>query len=313
MSAWQRVTAPQDEYLAYRSFRTSRELDERLAASAAYLERYPDGRWRAQVRPWVERAEARFYELAKGSRARLEAYLATLPDGPHADAVRDELRIARAEARRARTERQRAAAVERELAARARDREKAALAFSQWLGRLLDIRAWGKRTSSLDHEFLLVWRLTEPEAQCVDQTCRKRLLLPFSLPRGGDKANREMRLQVVIELDQGLVHEARLQGPALFSRLYEASTAKPVPAHDLGARVRAIAYAVEVVAGAAEARLPAARCAQTPVAPTVLLRSCNGWTLRAVVGEDPTAPDQVVVRGSPTSAATPRTADSPSP
>lgn len=296
------VFAPHHEYEAYRSVRTSRDLEQRLQASAQYLKRYPQGRWEASVRPWYLRAEARYYVRRKDSIAGLIGYLRVLPSGPHAEEAKARLAALQERERMVVAERlmQEAEFTEQRLAERARGREAARDAFALWLGRLMAIDTWGERTSHLDHETLFAWRLDEPQGRCVDHVCTKLVQLPYELPGGGDQAKRVMVLEVVLELDpgQGVLRQARLRGPGLFSRLWEAThgqAARPSGA----SRVTSIAFAAEVVRGAIEARLPKARCDRQPVAPVVIDRACDGWSVVMRVPEEPAGDDEIIIMGPP--------------
>lgn len=296
-----RLIASQDEYLAYRRVRVSTELAPRLAHSARYLECYPSGRWVTEVQPWFERAEYYYYLAHKHTPDGLKAYLDTLPNGPHADEARTELDDHR---RQQRDERQvllgiQAAAVEERLAQRHQERERASDAFVHWLGRLLQIDTWGERTSELNHNFLFAWRIDPPGARCTDDRCSRLVRQQYALP-GGEQGRRELVMEVVLLLREGRLVRARLEGPELFSRLYEASTNKPVTPENPLARVLSIAHAVDVIQGAAEARMPASSCVQEVVAPIVVQRSCGGWSIRATVAEHPADDDVVEIEGPAT-------------
>lgn len=295
------LIAPQDEYLAYRRVRTSDQLEQRLAESWAYMDRYPRGQWAVEVRRWFLRAELTYYEDNRESAAGLAAYLRVLPNGPHAAEARAALDVYRARARQDQTELLGLAAqyTEERLAALAAERERARDAVPAWLGRLLAIETWGERTSHLDSDFLFAWRIDPPGAKCSDRVCTRSESIPFSLPGGGEDASRVMVLDVVLRLDaNGGVEQAALAGPGLFTRLYEASTSRRVGADDAAARVDAIAFAVDVVRGAAERKLPAGRCAQDAVAPTVLSLGCGGWSVQVIAAAQPQDDDTIVVQGA---------------
>jgi hypothetical protein len=293
------VVGPRDEYDAFRRVRSANTVPARLRASHDYLSRFPQGQWVDEVRPWYQRAEARFFVHREQSPPGLQEYLQVLPDGPHAAAARLELErhYARvAEGKRSRLEIE-ARFTEERLAELARQRENARETFGAWVGRLLAIDSWGDRTSALDHEFIYAWRIDKPGARCVDDRCVKLVELPFELPGGSDQSMRELHFEVVVRLRQGMVHQASLQAPGMFSRVYEAARMKPVLPDDRAARVDAIAFAVEFLGGAAEATLPAARCRRDPVGEVVFHRACDGWSMQAVAASDPAEDDIVVVQG----------------
>lgn len=297
-----RLVASNDEYLAYREVRTTERLDARLAASNAYLMAHPDGQWAQEVRPWFERAELRYWLRIKETPSGLAAYLKTLPDGPHAAEAAAALATFRERQQAARKELLdlSAAMTEERLAELARQRDVAQEAFTSWLGRFLAIETWGMRTSALDHDFIFAWRIDPPRGRCVDDRCAKLVQYAYEMPGGGDRSERRLVMDVVVQLDQGMVEQARLEGPGLFSRLYEAGAKQPVPYDDPSARVEAIAYAVDVIGGAVEARMPSQRCARDAIAPVVLHRSCDGWTVTVTAAELPGDDDVVSISG-PTS------------
>ena len=298
-SAASQLVAPNDEYLAYRKIRTASELEARLERSTAYLAQFPHGQWAGEVQPWFERAELRFWLQRAESPAGWASYLRTLPDGPHAAEAKRELDDFRRRQRESDVEMIgiEASLTEERLAELQRERDEARGAFSEWLGRFLTIDTWGQRTSALDHTFVFAWRIDPPHARCEDDRCAKLVRFPYALPGGGASAARELVMDVVLVLDQGMVREARIEGPNLFSRLYEASLKRPVAHDDASARVAAIAFAVEVAGGVVEARLPKVRCARSVVAPVVLDRECEGWSIRVRAAEYPGEDDVVAIRG----------------
>ncbi len=294
-----RLIAPQGEYLAYRKVRIAEKIEPRLASSETYLRRYPHGAWDAEVRSWFDPTEEKYFASQRESNAGLASYLNVLPAGPHAEQAKAMLALRREEARKQAKEEleERARLTEERLAARALAREKARETVTGWLGRTFAIGTWGDRDSYAGSAFFSAWNGEPPTPQCNSDRCTKTVPLPFAMPGTGEDTKRMMVLDVVIALENGGLAEARLQGPGLFSRLYEASTAKPVRPNDGSARVAAIAFAVEVVGGAAEARLPGTRCSQDVVAPVVMSRGCDGWALEVRAAMVAEGDDEIVVRG----------------
>lgn len=293
------VTAPTDDYLAYRRVRTSRTAEERLHASSEYMTHHPRGEWRREVKPWFDEAEARYFASRRENPAGLATYLEILPDGPHSAEARRALALVRTRAQAAAKERLafKARYTEERLAALAQQREATVFAFGTWIGRAMAIRSWTERTSALDSDFIFAWRIEKPRGRCDDDRCSKMVQLPYQLPGGGDDADRVMVIEIALKLVDGGVDEISIGGPALFSRLFEAATTKRVAVDDVAARIRAIEFAIEFVGGSIEARVPAASCSFEPVAPVVLLRSCSGWTVKLVAAEQLTDDDLVVIRG----------------
>src|SRR5688500_6884451 len=90
-AAGQKLTAPIDDYEAYRRVRLAGSVEQRLAASWRYLKLMPDGRFRSEVQGWFTRNEPRYVELANDDLNRLRTYLESVPDGPRAQAVADRI------------------------------------------------------------------------------------------------------------------------------------------------------------------------------------------------------------------------------
>lgn len=273
------LTADPGDYALYRRTRTAETAEARLTASAEYLEKMPEGRWRAEVKRWFERAEPRYFAWAERSTPRLERYLGVLPRGPHASAARE--RIAELDLG-ARIKRQRdesvleeALAVEGKLADAAAMRRALVTAVTDWTRRLSTIESWGQPTSELDHELLFRYRMQEPAARCADERCSKLLELPFAIPDGGKLRARKALMEIELGLYRGTVVRARLAGPELWSRLSEASELRPVRPDDAQARAEAIARSVQIVEGALPASLGRVECRREPVSPVVLLAECG--------------------------------------
>jgi len=296
-----------DEYSAYRKVRTSTQLDKRLAASHAYLSTYPSGRWARSVKPWFDRAELRYWLLIRDTPSGLATYMQTLPDGPHAKEATDALLAYRERQAAARKELLdlRAAMTEQRLNELALQREEAMNLFTAWLGRFLAIESWGQTTSHLPHDTIFAWRIDPPQGTCHDDRCIKSLHQPYQVPGGGEEADRLLVLDIEFLLKNGMLHEARLRGPALFSRLFEVGAKRNVRPERPADRIDAIAFSLDVISGAIEARLPANRCTLPAVANVVLHRSCDGWTVQAIVADSAEDDDIVSIIG-------PGSSDSPS-
>ena len=193
----------------------------------------------------------------------------------------------------------RAAEMEESLDAAEQSRRAAVEAYAGWLQHLLGL-PWGRRTSEADGEFLYAFRLAPPGARCTGAgagICSKILTLPYTLRSEGRTETFAMAMEIGVVLAEGGFRQAELSGPDLFSRLYEASEARPLSNADALGRVGAIAWAAEPPAGVLEARLPAARCARDVVSPVVLSRSCDGWSVELVASEQVGQDDRVTLRG----------------
>src|SRR5688572_27182656 len=90
-SATTRLTARVDDYQLYRATRLASTLEQRLAAANQYLNRMPQGAFRAEIERWFVPQEKKYFRRAWKSLPRLRAYLGAMPDGPNADAVAERI------------------------------------------------------------------------------------------------------------------------------------------------------------------------------------------------------------------------------
>lgn len=298
-AAGKQMTASNREYLAYRTVRTSDRLDQRLFAAHNYLVQYPDGRWVAEVQPWYEQTEQQYWALLKSSKEGISRYLQALPMGLHAPQATAALAVyqERENAKRRELLEIQAANTEERLAMLAEQRQRAHDLFTSWLVRWLGITTWQHPTSWLDHNVLFEWRIAPPQAKCIDDRCAKLIEQPYEIAGGGDHALRMLLMDAVLMLHNGVVNEARLEGPGLFSRLFEATNQRSLNINPLALRIEAIAYVISLVGGAIEAKMPRERCNREPVSPVVLDRSCDGWTVKVIVADQPDQDDVVSIVG----------------
>lgn len=305
-AAVSRGGAPVDEYALYRTTRVGEGADARLRAADRYLERYPRGRFRDEVRAWFERAEVAYWNDLRESEAGLERYLKTLPDGPHAERAAQRL----TEISVVRDQRE---AAERQLGESARElNEKLAKAdelrrafvraVTRFAALVATVDSWGERTSALPHAFLYHWRMSEPAARCRGDVCTKSQRFGYAIPDGGRLGPRVALVDVVVRLSRGGVRSVAIVGPELFSRLGEAVEIRAVRPDDGQARAEAIARSVQVVEAAIESAMPADTCAREAIAPVVLVRECGGRKLEMIAGGG-VVDDSIVVR--PAAGATP--------
>jgi len=298
-AAAQSFTAAPADYELYRRTRTAKTSEERLAASFSYLDRQPEGRWRQEVERWFERAEPLYYQRAQGSVAGLTAYLATLPRGPHAKLAAE--RIAELQQAR-RIERQQdaelldeALGVEQRLADADEMRREVVRQVGDWAGRLASIPSFGQPTSELPHETIHHYRVVEPVARCADERCVKSVALPYAIPDGKRLSARKVLFDVELALHRGNVVRARLAGPELWSRLYEATDRKPVAAGDAQARTEAIARSVQVVESSLGSSFAGSECHRDAVSPVILHRECRGVRVRMLAAATPESDDELSV------------------
>jgi len=297
---WQQMSAQPEDYQAYRRTRIAPTLEGRLVASWRYIRERPDGRWHGAVSAWFRGTEAQYYSRATNSIPRLETYLATLPNGPHAELAAERLVELRLTEQHVSREKERylseARAVQARLAGADRMRREFVAQIKAWIVRIAAIKSWGGRTHELDHELIYEFRLREPAARCSADLCTKMLSLPYAIPEQRTLGERRAVFDVQIALERGGVSAARLTGPELFSRIGEALALAPVAPSAVQARTEAIARVVQLVNGSIEPMFPGARCAADAVGTIVLARECDGVRLEVVVAAGPEDEDRIEVR-----------------
>lgn len=302
-AATQSLTAEPVDYELYRRTRTAETSEARLTASFEYLERVPDGRWRKEVEGWFQKAEPLYYQRAEKSVAGLEAYLATLPRGPHERSAAEriaELKLAgRIERARDAELLEEALGVEQKLADADDMRRTVVREISDWSRELANIPSFGMPTSELPHETIHHYRVVEPVARCADERCLKTVSLPYAIPDGKSLAARKALFDVELTLHRGNVVRARLGGPELWNRLYEATDRAPVRGGDAQARTEAIARAVQVVESALGSSFAGSPCHRDAVSPEILARECRGVRVRMIAAPTPESDDELVVEPVP--------------
>lgn len=287
-----RVVSSSSEYDLYRQTRVAPTFEGRLGSAWEYLERYPEGEFRADVRAWFQRAEADYFVHAGPSQRRLRRYLAVLPNGPHAPDAR--LRLAELE-QAALVQKQKEASVLERARAVSADLEAAEAARK----RFLDVAAgWVERLTEprgFDAQFVQGFRVEAPAATCDDQRCVKQFSMTYSIPDAGKLSERVAVFDVILTFAGETVVRGELMGPDLFSRLGEAAQRLAVPVDDGQRRAEAIGATEQLLAAVIEARLPRASCAGAPVSPVVLERICRGVRVQVVAALEVGSEDRFVV------------------
>ncbi len=292
-----RITGGFADYRSYREARLAPTLEGRLSASERYLQDFPRGDYREQVRAWFSPAEARYFKLAWDNLPRLRAYLDAMPRGPHAAAVSD--RITQLESRRVFAERrlQRSLEAARVLEARfalaAGQRRELLREFARLVGLLAATRSFGKRDTELEPALLQI--VQGPAPACADEQCSAAFKFPYAVPNDKILTERvaEARLQVTFK--NGRMRELSLSGPELLTRVAEAVEVRAVRTDNPQAHAEALGHALDVVADALDASLPKARCAAEAVSPVVLSRRCGQVRLDVVAGTEAGVADRISV------------------
>jgi hypothetical protein len=300
----QQMLASSDDLSAYRAFRTAAPEGRRLARAQQYLKLHPDGAWADEVRTAFDSEENAWFERAKTSRSAARAYLIDLPEGPHADAARalvllfdqhegdiETLELL-ADARRT------AALLDAESARRRRVGE----VVLEELAALLDPSTWGARLDAPPAP--LADALRGSVRRTWDGTARAwrrdELFFVVPTPQGVQARVADVRLQ--LWLDGGRIAQGVIEGTDLFARWAEAIEMRVLDPTAPADRAAISASVADVLSGALEATLPAARCTPRVAAPAsggevILARSCDGWDVVARMADRESEPDAIEVRG----------------
>jgi hypothetical protein len=290
------------DYRLYRETRVAKSELERIAAAHRYLESYPNGRYHAEVRPWVERTDVAYVRSAWNRPGALRDYLALMPKAPRSEQVRNrltELEIQKSYTKRdADRERARLSRVARELGDATRTRQEFVQRFVELTSKLSGVRSFGLPVSALEPGFAREFQGKPGVPGCTPERCGKSFEHAYSVPGASRFIARTARIELALHLVEGRVSRGELGGDELFSRVGEAVDRQAVEAASLSGRVEAIARSVQVVENALEAGLPAAECAREAVAPAVLVRDCRGVRVEMRVGVEPPFRDAIEVKRS---------------
>jgi hypothetical protein len=282
----------------YRAFRAAEHEGTRLARAQQYLERHPNGRWADEVRSTFQAEEPAWFEGAKGSHTRARDYVVDLPRGPHAQAARallglyyepevdlDMLELM-AEARRS------AAYLELQSERRKRVSEL----ILEELAALLDPATAGAKLDALPEALATVLRGSHPctWGKCVPTGLREDEIY-FGLPTPTEVEARVAKVRLKLVLDRGRAVGGRIEGQDLFVCWAEANQIRVLDASAASDRTAAAGDVADVLSGALEARLPAARCAAKRQAGEVVARACDGWHVSVRMGARPGDKDVISV------------------
>ncbi|HKQ69192.1 MAG TPA: hypothetical protein VJT73_07630 [Polyangiaceae bacterium] len=292
-SALRTLSAPPSDYADYRATRVLPTVGERLGAAMRYMQRHPTGVFFDEVDHWFRKVEPLYFEASSDSGEGMQAYLAALPEGPHAASASERVQAFRAAAQELERLAARGAALERRLALAAQERENVTTTYASWMGTWIDFESWGRPLDEASDEFKAKW-MAEPKPRCTESRCSKVFSQSYVLRVRGVPEEFVSVLEVSVRLVAGKVSAVSIGGPDLFNRLAEAHFAAPVQRSGRS-RARALEWAVEVTGGAIERRVPADRCLRVADSPTLMVRSCDGFRVDVIAdaGEE----DQVVIRG----------------
>lgn len=264
--------AAREEWGAYRAFRYESNSDQRTTLGARYLERYPNGRFRAQVEAEVGNREEEFWDQRRSTLEGLQAYLAAFPTGQHAQEARQRIAVYQAERDRVARERAANAAAERERlaaerrAANERQRLFARNTFLYWLRTLGGLDGWGEPIPAVaqrNPEFNAAFG-AQPPPVCRAGRCRKAFQVACTVPIPGRTA---LSRQLLPTLDLVLRERRVVQAALVFQRRglgtwFECETQTPVESGDADAQGQAQRWALDQLKGLVATAFPDAR--ETP-------------------------------------------------
>jgi hypothetical protein len=283
----------------YREFRTAAHEGRRLAMAQRYLARHPDGAWAAELRPLFETEEAAWFEAAKSSRSKAREYVIDLPDGPHVEGARAllvlfdehqgdvETLTLLADARRT------AATLDFESARRKHVSDMMLAAIAA----LLEPATWGTRLDSPPPSLASALRGEVPATWGAATRARHDDRLFFVLPTPQGSQGRALDASLQLVLDKGRVVQGLIQGEDLFVFWAESMLVRVLDPNRAADRELAAATVIDVLSGALEATLPAARCARRAVGGERLVRACDGWALSVRMGGEAGEVDVIDVVG----------------
>jgi hypothetical protein len=297
----ERLVTGRGDYRTYRETVVGKTELERLSAGHRYLVEYPNGRYHQQVKAWFQEHDARFVKRAYDRPSALRAYLKVIPNGPRSAQVQDrltELDIHRGYQKRDDDrETAKLARVANELGEATRSRRELVRRFAALVSKLSGVRAFGLPLSGLDAELSAEFR-GPGGLSCQPERCFKAFTLGYAVPSKSQFVARTAQFELLTVAVAGRIDRVELGGPELFTRVGEAVDRRVVAADSLSGRVDAIARAVQVAENALERRLPAGHCAQTPIAPAVLVRDCRGIRVEMRAGVDAPFYDVIAVSRS---------------
>jgi hypothetical protein len=295
----QMLAAP-DDLADYRAFRTAKTEGKRLAAAQRYLAKHAHGAWGEEVRATFDAEEEAWFEAAKASRSRARDYVIDLPEGPHADGARallvlfdehqadlDTLMLL-ADARR----------TEATLDLETSRRRHATEVLLAEVGALADPTTWGASLDAAPPALATALRGDVPTTWGGATRARRDDTFFFVLPTPQGSQARVLTWAFDLVLDRGRVVQGLVQGEDLFVLWSEALLVRVLDPTSAADRALAASTVLDVLSGAFEAAVPAARCTGRPSGPAELMaRACDGWVVSVRMGREQGEADVVDVVG----------------
>lgn len=228
------LVATPNDYAAYRRVRVADTPEGRLAAAWDYLRDHPDGRYASRVRAYFEKMEPVYFKIRRRNVAGLEAYLAALPDGPHADDALARLMMLTGRERREAADLRAFAATQERLDARKKRREEASGLVIDWVAMLLEPRLWQVPVAQGPKAFVVRYELGLPQPLCEvrdegGRRCAKPVEARYDVVTAGRRFDRGVAFDIQLVLDStGRPVSADLRGAGLFVRSEEARQSAPI-------------------------------------------------------------------------------------
>jgi hypothetical protein len=278
-----------DDFADYRAYRLSASEGTRLSRAQTYLARHPRGAWADEVRQAFETEESAWFESAKESRVRARDYVIDLPDGPHVDAARALLQVfdapepdiemleLLADARRT------SARLDVESARRRRVGE----VVLEELAALIDPATPGADQGGLPGPLAAALRGPTPRTWGTGPSGMRDDDVYFTLPtpeQPSQATARAVHVRFRVTLERRRVVGGTIDGEDLFVRWAEANAVRPLDPTLATDRAAAAADIGELLGGALEARLPAARCTTARRADELVARACGRFRVFVRMG-----------------------------
>lgn len=295
------ITASNDDLADYRAFRVAAHEGVRLAAAQRYVENHPRGAWAEEVRVAFAEEEPVYFERASETRAKTSEYLASLPRGPHATAAIALLTAFDTHVEDLETDRmlKNARRMEASLEHASLQRRALGETILGDVAALVDPDVFGATADQVPAAMRRALGGLAPATWGHPAPVREDDFF-YVIPTHLVRESRVATLELALVFERGLVAQGMLSGTDLFVHWDEADEVKPRDPTESRDRALAAGHAADLLAGALEARLPAARCRVASSAPReILVRRCDGWSVVVTIGGGPGDVDAIIVSGPP--------------
>ena len=291
------VVAGDDDLADYRGFRVAAHEGVRLARAEQYVAAHPKGLWIDEVRQAFDAEEPAYFERSSASRAKTSEYLADLPHGPHAEAAIALLTAFDTHLEDLATEKMMRDARHTEATLDHANVQRHAVGETVLadIAALLDAALYGSPSRALPEATRAALGFGATSTWGRPEPRRSRDLF-YSIPTHLARESRIATVKLEILFAGDVAVSGRISGPDLFVHWTEADTVTTLDPTLPEARASSAAHVAEVLTGALEARLPAARCS-VPSPGDVIARRCDGWSVIATQADVPGQPDVIVVSG----------------